>query len=43
MVPAHAGHTPRTSAAIGERISKVFRVRPDQPPPKASGDSGVYR
>ena len=33
---------PKTSAAIGERISLAFRVKPDQQPPKASGDSGVY-
>jgi alkylated DNA repair dioxygenase AlkB len=34
---------PQTSAAIGERISLAFRVKPDQPSPKASGDSGVDR
>jgi alkylated DNA repair dioxygenase AlkB len=34
---------PKTSASIGERISLAFRVKPDQQPPKASGDSGVYR
>ena len=28
---------PKTSAAIRERISLAFRVKPDQPPPKASG------
>jgi alkylated DNA repair dioxygenase AlkB len=33
----------KTSEAVGERISLAFRVKPDQPPPKASGDSGVYR
>ena len=32
---------PKTSATIGERISLAFRVKPDQQPPKASGDSGV--
>jgi hypothetical protein len=32
---------PRTSAAIGGRISLAFRVKPDQQPPKASGNSGV--
>ena len=31
------------SAAIGERIRLAFRVQPDQQPPTASGDSGVYR
>ena len=34
---------PKTSAAIGERISLAFRVKPDQQAPKASGSSGVYR
>lgn len=34
---------PKTSAAIGERISLAFRMKPDQPPPNARGDSGVYR
>jgi alkylated DNA repair dioxygenase AlkB len=34
---------PKTSAANGERISLAFRVKPDQQPPKASGNSGVYR
>jgi alkylated DNA repair dioxygenase AlkB len=34
---------PKTSEAVGERISLAFRVKPDQPPPKASRDSGVYR
>jgi alkylated DNA repair dioxygenase AlkB len=34
---------PKTSAAVGERISLAFRVKPDQQPPNASGDSGVYR
>ena len=34
---------PKTSAAVGERISLAFRVKPDQPPPTAGGDSGVYR
>jgi hypothetical protein len=31
------------SAAIGERISLAFRMKPDQQPPIASVDSGVYR
>jgi hypothetical protein len=31
------------STAIGERISLAFRVKPDQQPPIASGDSGVDR
>jgi hypothetical protein len=34
---------PKTSAAIGERISVAFRVKPDQQLPKASGNTGVYR
>jgi alkylated DNA repair dioxygenase AlkB len=34
---------PKTSALIGERISLAFRVKPDQQPPNASGNSGVYR
>ena len=34
---------PKTTAAIGERISLAFRVKPDQQPPKANGESGVYR
>jgi alkylated DNA repair dioxygenase AlkB len=34
---------PKTNAAIGERISLAFRVKPDQKPPKTSGDSGLYR
>ena len=34
---------PKTTAAIGERISLAFRVKPDQQAPKASGDSGAYR
>ncbi|HMI42453.1 MAG TPA: alpha-ketoglutarate-dependent dioxygenase AlkB [Gemmatimonadaceae bacterium] len=34
---------PKTSAAIGERISLAFRVKPDQSLSKASGDSGVDR
>ena len=34
---------PKSSAAIGERISLAFRVKPGQQPPTASGDSGVYR
>ena len=34
---------PKTRAAIGERISLAFRVKPDQQPPKANGDSGVDR
>jgi alkylated DNA repair dioxygenase AlkB len=33
---------PKTSAAIGERISLAFRVKPDPQPPNASG-GGVYR
>ena len=34
---------PKTTAAIGERISLAFRVKPERQPPKAGGDSGVYR
>jgi alkylated DNA repair dioxygenase AlkB len=34
---------PKTSAAVGERISLAFRMKPDQQPPNASGNSGVYR
>jgi alkylated DNA repair dioxygenase AlkB len=34
---------PKTSEAVGERISLAFRVKPEQPPSKAIGDSGVYR
>ena len=34
---------PKTTASIGKRISLAFRVKPDQQPPKAGGDSGVYR
>jgi alkylated DNA repair dioxygenase AlkB len=33
----------KTREAVGERISLAFRVKPDQPSPKAGGDSGVYR
>ena len=33
----------KTTAAIGRRISLAFRVKPDRQPPKAGGDSGVYR
>jgi alkylated DNA repair dioxygenase AlkB len=29
---------PKTGAAIGERISLAFRVKPDQQPPKADGE-----
>src|SRR5688572_6498328 len=32
---------PKTSEAVGERISLAFRVKPDQPPPKASAVGGV--
>jgi alkylated DNA repair dioxygenase AlkB len=34
---------PKTRAPVGERISLAFRMKPDQEPPKASGDRGVYR
>jgi alkylated DNA repair dioxygenase AlkB len=34
---------PKTSAAIGERISLAFRVKPEQQLPNAGGDSGAYR
>src|SRR3954470_21392491 len=34
---------PKTSAAIGERISLAFRVKPDQQPPKANEDAGGDR
>jgi len=34
---------PKTTAAIGERISLAFRVKPERQPPKAGEDSGVYR
>jgi hypothetical protein len=39
----HTHGVAKTSEAVGERISLAFRVKPDQPPPKASGDSGFYR
>ena len=32
---------PKTTAAIGERISLAFRVKPNQQPPKASGDAAA--
>jgi alkylated DNA repair dioxygenase AlkB len=32
---------PKTRDAVGERISLAFRVKPDQPLPKAGADSGV--
>ena len=31
---------PKTSAAVGERISLAFRVKPDPQPPKAGGGGG---
>ena len=34
---------PKTSAAIGERISLAFRVKRDKRQPKTTGDSGSYR
>ena len=34
---------PKTSEAVGERISLAFCVKPAQPPLKGGGDSGVYR
>ena len=34
---------PKTSTAIGERISLAFRVKPDQQPPKANEDGGGDR
>jgi alkylated DNA repair dioxygenase AlkB len=34
---------PKTRAVISPRISLAFRVKPDQQPPNASGNSGVYR
>jgi alkylated DNA repair dioxygenase AlkB len=34
---------PKTTPAIGERISLAFRVNPERQPPKAGEDSGVYR
>jgi hypothetical protein len=34
---------PKTSEAVGERISLAFRVKPEPAPLKASGDSGVSR
>ena len=34
---------PKTNAAIGERISLAFRVKPNQETAKAGGESGVYR
>ena len=34
---------PKTSAAIGERISLAFRMKPDQQPPKANEDAGGDR
>ena len=34
---------PKTSAAIGERISLAFRVKPDRQLQRAGGDGGVYR
>ena len=41
-IPSFDG-VPKTSEAVGERISLACRVKPEQPPPKASGDGGVYR
>ena len=44
MTQIHDAHgVPKTSAAIGERISLAFRVKPDQQQPNASEDRGDYR
>jgi hypothetical protein len=42
IIPSFDG-VPKTSEAVGERISLACRVKPEQPPPKASRDSGVHR
>jgi alkylated DNA repair dioxygenase AlkB len=40
----HYTHSvPKTSEAVGERISLAFRVKPHEPLLKAGGDSGAYR